>query len=158
MISPENLISIPLITTKLYIPNPRPTYIHRSELTKQLNSGLSRKLTLISAPAGFGKTTLVSSWTNQVERPVGWFFLDEEDNDPHRFFTYVTTAIQPLLGEVELVNPQPDLPIKAMMTMLVRDLDQLSTSRLLLENPDNAVIDDIRYHHLSSTTCIENRN
>ena len=91
----------PLFQTKLYIPQPRPELIPRPRLLEQLNKGLTCKLTLISAPAGFGKTTLVCNWLNEIRpekgRPshrVAWLSLDEHDNEPVRFFTYVVAALQ----------------------------------------------------------------
>src|SRR5512145_1474579 len=78
----------PLLTTKLYIPPARPEFVPRPRLVERLNKGLSCKLTLISAPAGFGKTTLLSEWISQSERGVGWVSLDEGDNDPIRFWSY----------------------------------------------------------------------
>ena len=86
----------PILATKLYIPPPRPNLVLRSRLVERLNEGLSagRKLTLISAPAGFGKTTLVSEWVAHSESPVAWLSLDEGDNDPTRFLTYLVAALQ----------------------------------------------------------------
>ncbi|MCA9905349.1 MAG: AAA family ATPase, partial [Anaerolineae bacterium] len=90
----------PILATKLYIPPPRPNVVLRPHLLERLNKGLrqnqgfGRKLTLISAPAGFGKTTLVSAWVAGFERPAAWLSLDEGDNDPARFFSYVVAAIQ----------------------------------------------------------------
>ena len=77
-------MSTPILATKLYIPPPRPQVVLRPHLIERLNEGLSagRKLTLISAPAGFGKTTLVSEWVAGCGRPVAWLSLDEGDNDP----------------------------------------------------------------------------
>lgn len=83
-----------LLSTKLFIPTVRPKLVYRPRLIEQLNNGLSCKLTLISAPAGFGKTTLVSSWIEQVGRPVAWLSLDESDNDLTRFLTYFVSALQ----------------------------------------------------------------
>ena len=59
-----------------------------------MNAGLNRKLTLVSAPAGFGKTTLLSEWVAGIERPVAWVSLDEGDNDPARFWAYFVAALQ----------------------------------------------------------------
>ena len=61
---------------------------------------LSRRLTLLSAPAGFGKTTLVSDWVSQVEQPVVWLSLDKEDADPKRFWQYFITALQAVSQEI----------------------------------------------------------
>ena len=73
-----------LLTTKLYIPPARPGLVPRPRLVTRLNRGLTGKLTLISAPAGFGKTTLLSDWISQSERYVAWLSLDDGDNDPTR--------------------------------------------------------------------------
>ena len=110
-------MSTPILATKLYRPALRSTLVGRPRLVERLtiglrqNQGFGRKLTLISAPAGFGKTTLVSSWidalrsqavdsqlTNQNKRadPVAWLSLDEGDNDPTRFLTYFISALQTL--------------------------------------------------------------
>ena len=72
-------MTTPLLTTKLYIPPVRPNLVSRPRLIERLNEGsrLGRKLTLISAPAGFGKTTLVSEWGTACERPAAWLSLDE---------------------------------------------------------------------------------
>ncbi|MCA9981914.1 MAG: hypothetical protein KDD89_13810, partial [Anaerolineales bacterium] len=95
----------PLLQTKLHQPPPRPDIVPRPRLLDQLNDGLRGKLTLVTAPAGFGKTTLVINWLNQ--RPpsehtaVAWLSLDERDDDPHRFYTYLLAAYQqanPALG------------------------------------------------------------
>src|SRR5919202_5745419 len=84
----------PILTTKLYIPPPRPNVVLRSRLITRLNAGLHRKLTLVVAPAGFGKTTLVSAWLADCGRPSAWLSLDEGDSDPARFLTYLVAALQ----------------------------------------------------------------
>ena len=88
----------PILQTKLYIPPIRPELVSRPRLIERLNAGLpaGRKLTLVSAPAGFGKTTLVSEWVARCERPAAWLSLDEGDNDPTRFLTYLVAALQTL--------------------------------------------------------------
>jgi LuxR family maltose regulon positive regulatory protein len=87
-------MSIPLLQTKFYIPPPQPNFVHRPRLTNRIDEGLSRKLTLISAPAGFGKTTLLSDWFLTTQRRVTWLSLEEADNDPTRFWTYFLAALQ----------------------------------------------------------------
>src|SRR4030067_707348 len=92
----------PILATKLYIPPPRPKIVLRPRLVERLNEGLSasRKLALISAPAGFGKTTLVSEWIAGCKRPVAWLSLDEGDNDPTRFLTYLLAALQTIAANI----------------------------------------------------------
>src|SRR5688572_33041023 len=95
--------SAPILATKLYIPPP-PKVVVRTRLLERLDEGLSEgsKLILISAPAGFGKTTLVSEWLAGCGSPAAWLSLDEGDSDPTRFLTYLVAALQtiaPKLGE-----------------------------------------------------------
>jgi LuxR family maltose regulon positive regulatory protein len=100
-------MSTPILATKLYIPPARSKVVVRLRLIEELNKSLSsgRRLTLISAPAGFGKTTLVSEWVTECGRPVAWLSLDEEDDDLTRFFVYFISALQriaPTIGEEAL--------------------------------------------------------
>jgi len=113
-------MTIPLLTTKLYIPPARPKLVSRPRLIEQLNAGLHRKLTLISAPAGFGKTTLLSEWASQhvsesaSGRPepkvrFAWLSLDEDDNDLARFLAYFVAALQTLaLSQVEGIEARQE--------------------------------------------------
>src|SRR4051794_4081313 len=92
----------PILATKLYIPPPPPRVVVRPRLIERLNEGQQRKLTLISAPAGFGKTTLISAWAATGDRKVAWLSLEEEDSDPTRFLTYLVAALRtvaPNLGD-----------------------------------------------------------
>src|SRR5512147_2257180 len=93
---------IELITSKLFIPPLRPSLVPRPRLVDLLNEGLytKRKLTLISAPAGFGKTTLVVDWLKQTNLPVAWLSLDEADNDLPRFLIYLAAALQQVDEEI----------------------------------------------------------
>ena len=95
-------MSTPILATKLYTPPPRAKIVLRPSLIERLNEGLSsgRKLTLISASAGFGKTTLVSEWIAGCGRPVAWLSLDEGDNDPSRFLSYLIAALQTIKAEI----------------------------------------------------------
>ena len=95
-----------ILATKLYIPPPTPTLVPRTRLVKRLEVGTRRKLTLVSAPAGFGKTTLVSSWVAAVQansgQRVAWLSLDDKDNDPARFITYLVAALRTMPGGDQL--------------------------------------------------------
>ncbi len=116
-----------LLQTKLYIPRKRPSLVPRPHLIAKLNQGLHRKLTLISAPAGFGKTTLVSEWIADGERPFAWLSLDERDSELTRFLTYFIAALQTLAPEIGkrvsgmLESPQPPA-IEAVMTALLNEI------------------------------------
>ena len=121
----------PILATKLYIPPLRPNRVSRPRLIERLNARLHRKLTLISAPAGFGKTTLLSEWLAGCERPAAWLSLDAGDSDPIRFLTYLVAALQtigiPVGEEVSkaLQSPQPPSP-ESILTAL---LNNLTTAR-----------------------------
>jgi LuxR family maltose regulon positive regulatory protein len=122
-------MSTPILATKLYIPRPRPNVVHRPRLIERLNEGhpAGRKLTLISAPAGYGKTTLLSEWIPQSKRCVTWVSLDDGDNDPLRFWAYVIAALQMLDAEIGrnalalMRTPSPP-PVEAILTILLNEI------------------------------------
>src|SRR6185436_11205366 len=93
-------MSTPILSTKLYIPPPRPNVVLRPRLIERLNEGLHRKLTLISAPAGFGKTTLLSEWLTACQRRAAWLSLDEAENNPTRFLNYLVAALQTIAATI----------------------------------------------------------
>jgi LuxR family maltose regulon positive regulatory protein len=122
-------MATPILATKLYVPPPRPQAVRRQRLTERLKQGLAdgRRLTLISAPAGFGKTTLVAEWIAGVGRPVAWLSLDDGDNDPVRFLAYLVAAVQtvaPKLGEevVALLESQQPPPTEVILTALLNEI------------------------------------
>ena len=82
-----------ILRAKLYVPRGRPGAVARSRLYERLDEGVRRDLTVVSAPAGFGKTTLLADWSRQSELPVAWVSLDERDDDPIRFLSYLLAAI-----------------------------------------------------------------
>lgn len=116
-----------MIATKLYLPQPRPEWISRPRLTERLQASSNQKLTLLSAPAGFGKTSLVGEWINQSERPVAWVSLDAGDNDPARFWSYFIAALQTLQNDLGndalamLQSPEP-APLTVSLTHLINDI------------------------------------
>src|SRR4028119_2416766 len=134
-----------VLATKLYVPQPRPRVVLRPRLIERLNEGLYRKLTLISAPAGFGKTTLVSGWVAGCDRPAAWLSLDEGDNDPTRFLSYLVAALQtiaPNIGEGvlgALQSPQPP-STESTLTALLNEITAVSDD-LVLVLDDYHVID-----------------
>lgn len=136
-----------LLSTKFYIPPTRPELIERPRLLQQTNEGLHHKLTLISAPAGFGKTTLVSEWVEQLrlEDPdkvqiIAWLSLDENDNEPKRFLTYFIHALKQAkgietdLGESALgmlQSSQPPPP-EIVLTSLINDFVNFNEDIILV--------------------------
>jgi LuxR family maltose regulon positive regulatory protein len=148
-----------LLATKLFIPPTRPKIVPRSRLIKQLNDGLNRRLTLVSAPAGFGKTTLVTEWLdnlwvdtkeeNQIEDRIAWLSLDESDNDPVRFLAYFIAALnrvekaQPQIGEgaLSMLQSPQTPPAEAVLTLLINEITS-TPCRMLL------VLDD--YHQIDA--------
>lgn len=126
-----------LLATKFFIPRRRPNSVGRARLTDRLQTGLDRKLTLITAPAGFGKTTLLGEWIPQSERSVTWVSLDEGDNDPARFWAYFIAALQRLNSEIgknalaQLQAPRPP-PIEAILTALLNDIAVFGDSLALV--------------------------
>ncbi len=163
-------MSTPILATKLYIPTPRLNFVQRQRLIERLNAGLQGKLTLVSAPAGFGKTTLVSEWLGDLRSAVcdlreetltpqplanrqskiahqtAWLSLDEGDADPARFLAYLVAAlrtVEPTVGQgvgAALHSPQPP-PVEAVLTALLNELTTLSDDFVL-------VLDD--YHVLDA--------
>ncbi|MAT96969.1 MAG: helix-turn-helix transcriptional regulator [Anaerolineaceae bacterium] len=135
-----------LLHTKLFRPPIRPSLVPRPHLIEKLNQGLHHKLTLISAPAGFGKTTLVSEWLSAGERPSAWLSLDENDAEPIRFLTYLVAALQRVVPEIGkavwkgLQSPQPP-PVETLLTNLLNEIAAISDPIIL-------VLDD--YHRVEA--------
>lgn len=127
----------PILTTKLYIPPPRAKLVLRPRLIERLNEGLHRRLTVISAPAGFGKTTLVSEWVAGCGSTVAWLSLDEGDNDPTRFLTYLVAALQTIMANIGvgvlsvLQAPQPPSS-EAILTVLLNEITTVPEHFLLV--------------------------
>ena len=138
-------MSTPILATKLYIPAPPPTVVARPRLVERLNAGLHRKLTLISAPAGFGKTTLVSAWAAGCDERVAWLSLDAADNDLTRFLTCFVAALRIIAANTGegvlrlLQSPQPP-PMEATLTEMLNDIAS-SKDAVVLVLDDYQVID-----------------
>src|ERR1044071_3216252 len=147
-------MAVSILATKLYIPPPRPKVVFRSRLIERLNEGLSQTpgIALISAPAGFGKTTLISEWLTACERPVALLSLDEGDNDLTRFLTYFLAALQrvvPNFGErplemLQASQMQPP-PAESILTALLNEINPIPEHFLL-------VLDD---HHVIDSKPVE---
>jgi LuxR family maltose regulon positive regulatory protein len=133
----------PLIRTKLRPPFTRQELVPRPRLQARITEGLHRPLTLITAPAGFGKTTLVASSIAQSGTHVAWLSLDRDDNQVGRFLTYLVAALQendPAIGgeAAQLAAASPQVPPEAILTHLVNDLERADTDTAL-------VLDDYQF-------------
>ena len=120
-------MSAPLLMTKLYVPSVRPELVSRPRLIERLHAGADHKLTLVSAAAGFGKTTLVAEWLTRVDCPYTWLSLDRGDNDPVQFVTYLIAALQTVhegMGRAAMgLLGSPQLPpIESLVTLLINDI------------------------------------
>ncbi len=114
----------PLLKTKVHIPKARSDLVRRTRLEEQLNANQKVKLTLISAPAGFGKTTLLCDWAQDVERSVAWISLDQGDNDLTRFLSYVVMALQGIDGSfgthiLEMIHSPKPASIESILISLI---------------------------------------
>lgn len=143
--------SDPIVEAKLTPPRARPEHLRRHGLNQLLEELTCRKLTVVAAPTGFGKTTALASWANASRAPVAWVSLDASDNDPTRFLTYLVTALgraAPGVGTKSLraLHALGADPIRAAFPRL---FDELSA----VEEPIVLVLDD--YHRIQSRVCHE---
>jgi LuxR family transcriptional regulator, maltose regulon positive regulatory protein len=141
-----------VVQTKIQAPAPRPKLVDRARLIERLEKGIVSgvRLTLVSAPAGFGKTTLVSSWLSESTNPVAWLALDETDNDPTQFLGYLIAALQRIdssLGQgLSQVIQSPQVQARGILTALVNDITAFDKLLTL-------VFDD--YHDITSSAVHE---
>lgn len=137
-----------LLTTKLNIPPARPQMVPRPRLTERLQEGLNYNLILVSAPAGFGKTTLLSEWARHSQPIIwtAWVSLDEGDNDTVRFWDYFIAALKKPKSDIgEKILPwlhsSPPIPTESLLTALINEISSISFELIL-------VLDD--YHFIES--------
>jgi len=145
----ERAFSSPLLQTRLHIPPLRAKLVQRPQLTASIEQALERKLLLLSAPAGYGKTTLLSAWANESSWPVAWFSLDTVDNDRTRFLTYLIHALQHVQGQVgkitlDLLTSQRAQSTEMLLIPLVNEF--LSAPRMVLVLDDYHVIEEQLIH------------
>ncbi len=148
-----------LLRTKLFVPRAHAELVARPRLLTRLDAGQRCKLTLVSAPAGFGKTTLLSTWSAEHDVPVAWVSLDERDNDPPRFWAYVIAGLQTVwsnVGETAsamLRAPQAP-PIEGILTELLNDVVAQNETVALVLDDYHAIADD--EIHAALTFLLEN--
>src|SRR5216683_1629328 len=141
-----------LLETKIYLPKVRRGLVPRPRLGERLNRGAELKLTLVSAPAGFGKTTLLAGWLDFFKHSAAWVSLDQTDNHAASFWSYVIAALQTVEPEFNpgasaislLQSPQPP-PIEAVLTLLLNELSGMSMDVMLVLD-DYHVIDAREIH------------
>jgi LuxR family maltose regulon positive regulatory protein len=129
-----------LLSSKLAFPKLREKLVPRQRLQSKLSDGLDGKLTLISAPAGFGKTTMLSEWVGGQDQRVAWLSLDPAEDDPVRFLTYLIASLQTIdpaigAGSIDLLRSPQQPPIKSILAALINEVgEQAKTFRLVLDD------------------------
>ena len=116
-----------LLATKLHVPRLQPGFVARSRLVQALDEGLARRLILVGAPAGSGKTALLAGWARRGDRPVAWLSLDAGDNDPARFWRHAVAALdraRPGIAERvgALLGPPAPASFEGLVTALINEL------------------------------------
>ncbi len=140
-----------MLLTKLHIPPAGNNVVHRSDLFEKLNSGLSRKLILVSAPAGYGKTTLISDWISQNKISAAWLSLDNGDNDPAVFLSYIISGIQSIHKEIgqsalRLLNSPASPSVESITSLLINEVLNINQNIVL-------VLDD--FHMITSSEVLK---
>ncbi|HLF87464.1 MAG TPA: AAA family ATPase, partial [Anaerolineales bacterium] len=153
-------MSVPLLKTKLHLPHLRPHLVSRAHLLNRLNENLvytgefTRRLTLIAAPAGYGKTTLVTEWLCDRNQPVAWLSLDESDNDPTRFLTYFIAALQQIQEELgqsasAMLQSLQTLPVEIILTTLINEIESLPHPFILTLDDYHTIRTPAIHQHLA---------
>ncbi|WP_307719827.1 LuxR C-terminal-related transcriptional regulator [Paenibacillus kobensis] len=141
-------MTIPIVSTKLYIPPSRPKVVARPHLIQRLNEGLHRKLTLVSAATGFGKTTLVSEWLAGINRPAAWLSLDEGDNDAVRFLTGLLAALQSIgvdlsEGIFDVLRGSHSPPVESIVTAILHPIIAYPNDFILVLDDCHVIEDNL---------------
>jgi len=137
-----------LLASKFYYPPHRPDFVQRPNLLESLDAGLSGKLTLVSAPTGFGKTTVVSEWIRVRGHPTAWLSLDKKDNDPSRFLIYLIASLQRIDPEIGVdvqaaLKESPTPHSEILLARLVSEMERLPEKSII-------VLDDYHLIHAKS--------
>ena len=145
----------PLLQSKLFIPPPRPNLVPRPNLIDRLNSGMRGKLLLVSAPAGYGQTTLVSAWAQQTDQQIAWLSLDENDNELGHFLTYLIAAVQQVNSEIgadvlTVLESTQSPHANILITMLVNEVVSIQEKFVLVLDDchlisDQSIFDAIEF-------------
>ena len=149
-----------LLATKLHVPGTRPGFVPRARLADRLEEGLDRKLVLVSAPAGSGKTALLADWARHNRRPVAWLSLDPGDNDPVRFWRHAAAALDQVCPGIAakvaaLLGPPAPRSFRGVVTAVINEIAaQPAGEEILLFLDDYNLIGSLRVHE-SMTFLIE---
>ncbi len=140
-----------MLLTKLHIPSPGSNIVHRPNLIEKLNAGLDRKLILISAPAGFGKTTLISDWIAHSQVPATWVSLDKRDNENSEFLRYLIAGFQTIKDDLgksaaQLLKSPQQPEAESILSLVLNDVLNFGKDMVL-------ILDD--FHVIQSREIIE---
>ena len=154
-------MDIKLLTTKLFVPPVRSELVSRPRLIDRLQKSIKGRVTLISAPAGFGKTTLINAWSVNLEQPVVWLSLDDMDNDLARFLAYFVASLQKVDKDIGLGVQKAlqlsELPsVESLMTALINDIIAAECGSFVQVLDDYHVIQE-RSIHEAMTFLLENQ-
>ena len=157
--NPESLIELPLLKTKITIPPLPQDFVQRPRLVERIDQGVKGPLTLLSAPAGFGKTNLLVEWAAQnalaqSSPAIAWLTLNREDNDLVRFFRYLTSAIQevnPKLGNetLDFIHTAKGSGLEMGLTLLVNEISSIPDDLVLVIDDFHVVEDASIYQGLT---------
>lgn len=143
----DDLNGAPILTTKLHIPRVSAKTITRQRLIERINHGMEGKITFLCAPAGFGKSTLLGQWAQQTETLPAWYSIDQADNDPVRFWRYVTAAIDTIRpgfrektsDAIKLIGPEH---YEVAIAMLINELQKIEQSLVLVLDDFHAITNE----------------
>ncbi|MBU8711160.1 hypothetical protein KM924_01465 [Brevibacillus parabrevis] len=140
-----------LLQTKLHIPGTGSTLVQRPSLRRLLDQGLGAKLTLVTAPAGFGKSTLITEWIREQSYAYGWISLDGRDNDLVRFMEYLIAALRPIRpglcdSVLQYIQETRNFSVETAMTLLMNEVQALNQEIIIILD-DYHVICETSIHH-----------
>ena len=129
-------VTYPILDTKLFIPEIKSELVRRQRLIARMNDGIDKRLILISAPAGFGKTTLLSEWVSQSDVPAAWISIDPSDNDPINLIRYIIAALQTIKPDfandvLDILIPPHQLTADSIMLFLIKEIENFPHAFLL---------------------------
>ena len=143
-----------ILRTKLHRPPAPSDYVHRPRLIEYLDQQLERPLTLVSAPAGYGKSTLVSCWLDSCDRPSTWISLEENDSDLRQFLSYYIAAVKTIFPNAvsatsTLVNAPTLPPLSSLVGTLANQLDMIEQDFILVLDDIHTIQEKSVYHLLN---------